>query len=315
MPPGCHTWSICYLLPTQTHFAAKGFAERLRFKPYVIFILLWATLVYAPFAHLAWGGGLFAKWGVMDFAGGTVVHITSGWGALGTILVLGKRHQEEGEEEKPHNVPFILLGTAILWFGWFGFNGGSALMAGPVAAVAYLNSQLSAASALWSWLLIDWLYKGKPSLVGACVGAVAGLVGITPCAGYVQPWSALVIGVIVTIVCQVTCEVRRLFLAKWLDDALDVWGTHGVGGLVGAILVGVLSDPSDCAPGADSGLKAPAWCVSQLRVPLLGSGAQAGRCRLHLLRLQRGRDVPHPQSAGLLHGAEAQAPCRQGQHR
>lgn len=235
-----------------------GFAERLRFKPYVIFILLWATLVYAPFAHLAWGGGLFYKWGVFDFAGGTVVHITSGWGALGALLVVGKRHREEDAEEKPHNVPFILLGTAILWFGWFGFNGGSALQASATASAAYLNSQLSAASALWSWLLIDWLYKGKPSLVGACVGAVAGLVGITPCAGFVQPWAALVTGFLVTVVCQITCEVRRIFLARWLDDALDVWGTHGVGGLCGAILVGALSDPSTCQDATS----APDWCVS-----------------------------------------------------
>ena len=124
-----------------------SFAERLRFKPYVIFLVLWASFVYAPFAHLAWGGGLFAQWGVWDFAGGTVVHMTSGWSALGAIIVLGKRHKVEETEEKPHNVPFILLGTSILWFGWFGFNGGSALQSNGTASAAYINSQLAAALA------------------------------------------------------------------------------------------------------------------------------------------------------------------------
>lgn len=234
-----------------------GFEKRLRFKPYVIFILLWATFVYAPFAHLSWGGGLFYQWGVRDFAGGTVVHMTSGWSALASVLVLGRR---EYPDDEPSSTPFLLLGTAILWFGWFGFNGGSALTSSPVAVTACMNSQLAAGTGLWVWMAQDILHKRKPSLVGACFGAVAGLVVITPAAGYVQPWSSVVMGVVVSIVARTACILRKRFMAHWFDDALDVWGTHGVGGLVGAILVGALADPAECAP-IDGGV-APTWCVN-----------------------------------------------------
>jgi len=239
-----------------------AFADRLRFKPYVIFITIWHVLVYCPFAHMAWGGGWFFQYGVFDFAGGTVVHMTSGWSALGSLFVIGKRPQAEIEEEKPHNVPFVVLGATLLWFGWFGFNGGSALMVSSSAVAAYINSQLAAAAALVVWIFMDWIIKGKPTLVGACIGSVAGLVIITPCAGYVQPWAAVVLGVIVSIVCVGAIELRKRVLSRFVDDALDVWGCHGVGGFLGAILLGALADPPECNPGINSGIATPAWCAN-----------------------------------------------------
>lgn len=254
-----------------------GFSERLRFKPYVIFISVWFFIVYVPFCHMAWGGGAMAQWGVWDFAGGTVVHITAGWSALGSLAVVGRRPEEERREEKPHNIPFVVLGAALIWFGWFGFNGGSALsLATPSSAVgAYINSQLAAATALYAWVLLDWVVKGKPTLVGACIGSVAGLVTITPCAGYVQPWAAVVLGAIVAVVCFSVIELRQRVLFRFLDDALDVWGCHGVGGFVGAILVGALADGPECNPGAPSGIAIPGYCINPNTVSR--SWAQLGK--------------------------------------
>lgn len=237
-----------------------AFADRLRFKPYITFIVLWHVLVYCPFGHLAWGGGLYAQWGVWDFAGGTVVHITSGWSALGALAVVGKRPEAQRADTKPHNVPFVVLGAGLLWFGWFGFNGGSAIASNSVASIACINSQLCAATTLFVWVLLDWLVNGKPQLVGACIGSVAGLVVVTPMAGYIQPYMAVVAGGIGSLMCWSAIELRKRYLSLFLDDALDVWGCHGVGGLVGAILVGVLSDPPECAPGV--GMTYPDYCVN-----------------------------------------------------
>lgn len=198
-----------------------AFADRLRFAPYLVFISLWIIVVYAPFCHWVWGGGWMGQWGVWDFAGGIVVHTTAGFSALAAVHFLGSRAKIEGAkvDEQPHNIPFVALGTALLWFGWFGFNGGSALASTGSAAFAAVNSEIAASTALTVWVAIEWARNGKPSLVGLCVGAIAGLATITPCAGFVRPWAAFVIGICAAIFCYGCCEAKNR--AGW-DDALDV---------------------------------------------------------------------------------------------
>eukprot|EP00931_Biecheleriopsis_adriatica_P042030 TRINITY_DN2395_c0_g1_i2.p1 TRINITY_DN2395_c0_g1~~TRINITY_DN2395_c0_g1_i2.p1 ORF type:complete len:526 (+),score=67.90 TRINITY_DN2395_c0_g1_i2:230-1579(+) len=235
-----------------------AFLDRLRYRAYVLFIVMWFFLVYCPFAHLVWGGGWFEQLGVGDYAGGTVVHITSGWSALASSLVLGKRVTVKSE---PHNIPFVVLGTALLWFGWFGFNGGSGLqIEGPASSTAYINSQLCASSAGICWVLVDIFVRDRPSIIGACIGVIVGLVLITPIAGYCQPWAAVVMGPIGVAFCYSAAELRKRYFDSLFDDALDVWSSHGVGGFIGCLLVGVLSDPSVCNPGEDSGIATPEWC-------------------------------------------------------
>jgi len=235
-----------------------AFADRFRFKPYLAFIALWLVCVYAPWCHWVWGGGWLAQWGVKDFAGGIVVHVTAGFSALASLIVVGKRQVSEEDLEdhdRPHNVPFVALGTAMLWFGWFGFNAGSALATGSVAVGAAVNSEISASVALFLWLLIDWVRNGRPGLVGLCVGAIAGLATITPAAGFIQPWGAFILGVIATFFCYACCELRKRL---GFDDALDVWGVHGMGGFMGTVLLGVLADPEECG-----GLEAaPSYCMN-----------------------------------------------------
>ena len=220
-----------------------AFADRLRFKPYLIFIGIWIVIVYAPFCHWIWSAdGWMGAWGVKDFAGGIVVHTTAGFSALAAVHFLGSRAKimKTGKPDNtPHNIPFVALGTGLLWFGWFGFNGGSALASTGGAAFAAVNSEIAASIALLVWLLIEWFRNGKPSLVGVCVGAVAGLATVTPCAGFVRPWGAFVIGLIAAPFCYACCELKNKF--KW-DDALDVWGVHGMGGALGSLLLGVLAD-------------------------------------------------------------------------
>ena len=219
-----------------------AFADRLRFKPYLIFIGIWIIVVYAPFCHWIWGGGWMAEWGVKDFAGGIVVHTTAGFSALAAVHFLGSRAKimKQGKPDNtPHNIPFVALGTGLLWFGWFGFNGGSALASTGGAAFAAVNSEISASIALMVWLLIEWFRNGKPSLVGVCVGAIAGLATITPCAGFIRPWGAFVVGLVAAPFCYGCCELKNKF--QW-DDALDVWGVHGMGGALGSLLLGVLAD-------------------------------------------------------------------------
>jgi len=246
-----------------------AFADRFRFKPYLIFIAIWLLVVYAPWCHWVWGGGWVAQWGVYDFAGGIVVHITAGFSALASLLLVGKREDEEQRNALPHNVPFVALGTALLWFGWFGFNGGSALATGPTAVAAAVNSEIAASVALFLWLIIDWVRLGRPGLVGLCVGAIAGLATVTPAAGFIQPWGAFVLGVVATTGCYACCELRK----KWgLDDALDVWGVHGMGGFVGSVLLGALADAPAC--GVEEGA-APAWCVNPGTITR--SGEQFGK--------------------------------------
>lgn len=235
------------------------FADRFRFGPFIVFISLWMVLVYAPFCHWIWGGGWMAKWGIVDFAGGIVVHITAGFSALASLLVVGRRHVPENMELEemnvPHNIPMVATGTAILWFGWFGFNGGSALGNVNLAVAAAVNSEISASVACLVWMLIDWFMNRKPSLVGKCVGAISGLATITPAAGFVQPWGACVIGMVAPIFCYCCVEVVK---HHEIDDALDVWGVHGMGGFLGTILLGILADPAECGDRET----APHWCVN-----------------------------------------------------
>lgn len=227
-------------------------AGRMRFVPLMIFIPIWLLLVYFPFAHMVWGDGLLAKWGTIDFAGGDVVHITSGVSGLVLALLLGKRRDYDRLEYRPHNVPFVLLGAGILWFGWFGFNAGSSLGANSLAVHAFLTTHLSAAAAMLSWLLIEKRQTGKFSLVGASTGLVAGLVAITPGAGYVPLWSALIIGLLVSPVCYFAIAVlKRRF---GYDDALDAFGCHGIGGIFGGLVTGIFTSPSLALNKANIGL-------------------------------------------------------------
>lgn len=227
-------------------------AGRMRFVPLMIFIPIWLLLVYFPFAHMVWGDGLLAKWGTIDFAGGDVVHITSGVSGLVLALLLGKRRDYDRLEYRPHNVPFVLLGAGILWLGWFGFNAGSSLGANSLAVHAFLTTHLSAAAAMLSWLLIEKRQTGKFSLVGASTGLVAGLVAITPGAGYVPLWSALIIGLLVSPVCYFAIAVlKRRF---GYDDALDAFGCHGIGGIFGGLVTGIFTSPSLALNKANIGL-------------------------------------------------------------
>ncbi|HEX3465472.1 MAG TPA: ammonium transporter [Candidatus Elarobacter sp.] len=217
-----------------------AFAERKRFKAFVLFSLLWATFVYDPLAHWVWGhGGWLGKLGALDFAGGTVVHISSGVSALVAAWVLGRRiTHTPGEEVEPHDIPMVVLGCALLWFGWFGFNAGSALAANGLATSAFVNTNTAAAMAALTWLTISWAHKGQPSVVGATAGAVAGLVAITPAAGYVTPGASIIIGLLVSLVCYGAVMLRDRMN---VDDALDVWAVHGVGGTVGAVCTGLFA--------------------------------------------------------------------------
>jgi len=216
-----------------------AFAERMKFSAYLLFTLLWATFVYDPVAHWVWGtGGWIKNLGALDFAGGLVVHIISGVAALCCVLVMGKRKGLGSEDMHPHNLTMTALGTAILWFGWFGFNAGSALSAGTSAVAAFVNTNTAAAAAVVSWSLIEALHKGKATVLGACSGAVAGLVAITPAAGYVTPIGAMALGLGVSAVCYGAILLKGKL---GYDDSLDVFGVHGVGGMFGALGVGVLA--------------------------------------------------------------------------
>jgi ammonium transporter, Amt family len=212
--------------------------ERMRFGPYLAFIVLWTLFVYAPVAHWVWGGGWLMTKGVLDFAGGTVVHINAGVSALVAALVLGTRKDYSRQAILPHNVPFVLLGAGLLWFGWFGFNGGSALAANELAAVAFTNTFLAPMATLVVWVLLDYFRTGRATAVGGATGIVIGLVAITPAAGFISPTSALLLGAI--------AAFPSYFIIVWrsrtrLDDSLDVFAGHGIGGMTGALLTGVFA--------------------------------------------------------------------------
>lgn len=217
-------------------------AGRMRFSAILVFLTAWILLVYAPIAHMVWGHGLLEEIGSIDFAGGNVVHISSGISGLVLAAVLGKRHRQKGEAFAPHNIPFVVLGTGLLWLGWFGFNAGSALAADGTAIHALLTTNTAAAAGMLSWMGIEWAVKGKPSIVGTCTGAIVGLVAITPGAGFVSIGASLVFGLLVSPVCFFGIQLVKDKLG--LDDALDAFGCHGLGGIFGGIMTGIFADPS-----------------------------------------------------------------------
>ena len=224
--------------------------ERVTFKTYFWFVLLWSTFIYSPLAHWVWGRGWLGALGALDFAGGTVVHISSGVSAVVAVWVIGPRKDHLNNPHTPHNVPYVLLGIGLLWFGWFGFNGGSALASGSLATVAFVTTMISAAAGGLTWTIIEWVLRGKPTAVGIASGFLAGLVGITPAAGYVLPVGALLIGSITSVCCFFAVSFRAKL---GFDDSLDTFPIHGVGGTVGALLTGLFATKAVNA-GGNNGL-------------------------------------------------------------
>ena len=221
-----------------------AFANRISFKAYIIFLTLWLFLVYFPFVHMLWSGGILQKWGVLDFAGGIVVHNTAGTAALASVLYVGRRHVVDG----PHSVPLVALGTGLLWFGWYGFNAGSEFRVDSVTALAFLNTDVAASFAAITWLVVGWSLDKRPTFVGLLTGAVAGLATITPAAGYVSPTTAPIMGIAAGVVCYFAVALKNRL--RW-DDALDVWGVHGVGGALGIVLLGVFASSAVNLKGID----------------------------------------------------------------
>jgi ammonium transporter, Amt family len=220
-----------------------AFTNRVTFKAYLLFLVVWQIAVYYPFVHMFWGNGLLAQWGARDFAGGIVVHASAGWAALASVLYVGKRKFSDA----PHNIPFIALGTGLLWFGWYGFNAGSELKVDDITATAFLNTDIAASFAAITWLFVEWWYSKKPHFVGLLTGAVAGLATITPAAGYVPIYASVVIGIAAGVVCYYMIQLKNRM--HW-DDALDVWGVHGMGGLLGIVLLGVFAGTAINPAGA-----------------------------------------------------------------
>jgi len=227
-----------------------AFAERIKFSTFVVFSLVWATLVYDPIAHWVWGkDGWLHNLGALDFAGGTVVHMSSGFSALVLALVMGRRKGYPRITPPPHNVTYTLIGAALLWFGWFGFNAGSAVQANGLATSAFINTNTATAAAAIGWVILDWIFAGKPTILGAATGAVAGLVAITPASGFVSPISSIWIGLIVAVVCYIFVVVIKQRLKY--DDSLDTFGVHGVGGTIGALCTGLFAQKIINSGGAD----------------------------------------------------------------
>ena len=232
------TFQMTFIIITPA-LIVGAFAERMKFSAMLLFMVLWATLVYAPVCHWVWGGGWLSSWGVLDFAGGTVVHINAGVAGLVACLVLGKRKGYPNTPMTPHNLVFTVVGAGMLWVGWFGFNAGSALAADGTAGMAMAVTQISTAAAALSWMFVEWIDHGKPSVLGIASGAVAGLVAITPASGSVGPMGALAIGALSGVGCFFSAVKIKKVLG--FDDSLDAFSVHGVGGIIGAILTGVFS--------------------------------------------------------------------------
>lgn len=215
-----------------------AFVNRVTFKAYLLFLIVWQIFVYYPFVHMVWGGGLLASWGVEDFAGGLVVHTIAGFAALASVIYVGKR---QDRKSPPNSVPLIAIGTGLLWFGWYGFNAGSELKVDDITTLAFLNTDVAASFAAVTWLIIEWIHVGKPKFVGLLTGSVAGLATITPAAGFVPLWAAIVIGISASVVAYLAVNLKNKL--GW-DDALDVWGVHGMGGFTGMVLLGVFASSS-----------------------------------------------------------------------
>jgi Amt family ammonium transporter len=284
-----------------------AFANRVTFKAYFLFLTGWLVFVYFPFVHMLWSpDGMLAKWGVLDFAGGIVVHNTAGFAALASVLFIGRR---KIVENKPHNVPLIALGTGLLWFGWYGFNAGSELQVDAVTASAFLNTDIAASFAAIAWLFVEWANGKQPKFVGLLTGAVAGLATITPAAGYVSPTTAVILGILAGVVCYYAVALKNRL--RW-DDALDVWGVHGVGGFLGIVLLGIFASKAWNPNGADGLLRGGADFFGKQCAAVLISSVWAFTftyvmlwlinkitpAKVNLLAEERGLDVE-------LHGEEA----------
>ncbi|HAF95270.1 MAG: ammonium transporter [Elusimicrobia bacterium GWF2_52_66] len=221
-----------------------AFTNRINFKAYLVFLVAWLIFVYFPLVHMVWGGGLLAKWGVLDFAGGIVVHATAGFAALASVFFVGKRKVTDAA----HSIPLVALGTGLLWFGWYGFNAGSELKVDAVTALAFVNTDLAASFAAVTWLFLAWHFEKKPKFLGLLTGSIAGLATITPGAGYVTTKAAVFIGILASVVCYMAVNMKNKM--GW-DDALDVWGVHGVGGVLGVIMLGIFGTTAVNAAGAN----------------------------------------------------------------
>ena len=260
-----------------------AFAERMKFSAYVVFILVWSTLVYDPVCHWVWAeGGWLLRSGALDFAGGTVVHLTAGVSALVCALVVGKRLGYPKHRSLPHNLTMCVTGAGLLWFGWFGFNAGSALASGKLAAIAFVATHLGAAGGAVGWLVVEWIHRRKPTALGLASGVVAGLVGITPAAGFVAPWSAIVIGIAAGVACYGAVLLKDKL---GYDDALDAFGVHGVGGLAGALLTGVFAEKALNEAGADGLWFGNAAQLVTQGIAVLASGMYAAVVTFGILKL------------------------------
>ncbi|MBI5868402.1 MAG: ammonium transporter [candidate division Zixibacteria bacterium] len=283
-----------------------AFSNRVRFGAYLLFLIGWLTLVYFPFVHMVWGNGLLAKLGVLDFAGGIVVHNIAGMAALASVLYVGRRRVGDSV---PHSIPLVALGTGLLWFGWYGFNAGSELKVDAVTGVAFLNTDIAASFAGPVWMLLAWIFERKPKFLGLLTGAVAGLATITPCAGYVTPTSAAIIGILAGIVCYFAVNLKNRL--KW-DDALDVWGVHGVGGALGILLLGLMASKAVNEAGADGLLRGGGGFFMIQLLTVIGSSIYAFGFTYIMLwlinKVTRVRTSESEEEKGLdasLHGEEA----------
>jgi Amt family ammonium transporter len=285
--------------------------ERMRFGPYVLFIALWTLLVYAPMAHWVWGGGWLMTRGVLDFAGGTVVHVNAGVSALVAALVLGPRKDYGRQAVLPHNVPFTLLGAGLLWFGWFGFNGGSALAANELAGLAFANTLLAPMTTLVVWTLLDYTRTGRATAVGAATGIVVGLVAVTPAAGFISPAGALILGGIAALPSYFAISLRS---RTRIDDSLDVFAGHGVGGLTGALLTGIFAQKLWNPAGSDGLLFGNPGQLALQTLGCLSSATYAGLMTFLILKalglVVSLRALPRTEGVGMdvsQHGEEAYA--------
>ena len=286
-----------------------AFTNRITFKAYMLFLTGWLTLVYFPFVHMVWGGGLLQEWGVRDFAGGIVVHNIAGIAALVSVLYVGKR---KVQDRGPHSIPLVALGTGLLWFGWYGFNAGSEFRVDSITAVAFLNTDIAGSFAAIAWLAVAWFVEKKPKFVGLLTGAVAGLATITPAAGYVSPATAVLIGCVAGVVCYYAVALKNKL--RW-DDALDVWGVHGVGGFLGIVLLGVFASTAwnpAASGGIDGLLRGNAAFLGKQLTAVVLSSVWAGGVTLAMLwaidRITKVRVEDAHEQVGLdeaLHGEQA----------
>lgn len=246
-----------------------AFVNRVSFKAYFIFLTVWQIFVYYPFVHMIWGGGLLAHWGVIDFAGGIVVHATAGFAALAAVFYVGARVDKNST---PNSIPLVAIGSGLLWFGWYGFNAGSEVCVDNVTSLAFLNTDIAASFATIAWLVIEWTKERKPKFVGLLTGSIAGLATITPCAGFVPLWASPIIGTAAGLVCYYAVQFKNKM--KW-DDALDVWGVHGMGGVLGTVLVGVFASKAVNSAGADGLLFGSSSLLFKQVVAVVGASVYA----------------------------------------